>query len=243
MSLGEAFIGSKLLVAVLLALAAVLALVLGYRIFKGKAGHERDGTLIKAKSFEIRVGTVGATIMLTSVALGWLSARTLPSELSVKPNETKISGIDAAVGETILVSSGAGESTRFRECKREQKDFVCFNVRPGAQCGQPPAFVNGLARLQAVSIPRTGPGSDVTAANYDRQLRQVLSERAIKDWGLHVMNYVGKENGQPVRRVVFNGVSRDLEKPMCMWLRCEGWTVGPCQTLPNMRDDVAPDEP
>lgn len=244
MGLGQSFIESKQLIAVLLALGGFGALYVGFRVFAGKAGVTRDGTIVKwGKQLHVRVGTAGIGVMLTACVWGAAAAYVTPKTLETKGGDVKLSLLqDIPAGQPFLVSTSTGDASKYLECKRESKDLVCFNIAPGAQCGPPPAFVNGLARLQVAAVLRAGPGSDATAANQDRQIRQVLAERGSKDWGLHVMNYVGRENGQPIRRIVFNGVAVDLEKPMCAWLRCEGWTFGPCQALPNLRDDIEPDD-
>jgi hypothetical protein len=224
----------------LLALGGVAALWIGYKLFRTKAGHVREKTLVQFGTWKIQTSSIGASVMLTASSFGWLASTVAPKSFKSDASKIEISSLTSELppsGE-FLVSTRSGGASKHLECRKEKQDIVCFPIKPGQKCGPAPTFIGGLARLQVAAVPGAGSAQDALAANQERQLRQFLADRREKDWALHVMNYVGKEKDQSVRRVVFNGVTPELEKPICAWLVCEGWTFGPCAAVPNLRDDV-----
>ncbi|MEO8901143.1 MAG: hypothetical protein ABI488_05675 [Polyangiaceae bacterium] len=234
------FLGVKWALACVIASGGVSAIWLGYKLFRTKAGRSPERTIVQYGKFKIQTSSVGATLMVTAFGWAWLATKEAPKEFHAAGDKLDITSLTHELPPTgdFLVSIGLGTTPKYLDCHKQEENVVCYSLKPGEKCGTAPTFRNGLARLQVSAVPGAGSVQDAAASNEEKQLRQFLTERHEKDWSLHVMNYIGKDDSGAIRRVVFNGVATDLEKPMCTWLACEGWTFGPCGVVPNLRDDA-----
>jgi len=230
------FLLGRVGIALVTALGGVLALVYGYKLYSTGVGLRADGTRLKYGASEARLGTVGGTLMLTSAAWAGLAYLCLPKALEVDGDKSKLA-ISPELPEQrpFIVKSAAGTSVL--ECERKRETVVCFELSPGAKCGPPPPFLEGIGRLQ---IGRSAASQESdrleTVGNMERSLRKVLSERKADTWRQRLMSYAAAEGGEKVHRLVFNGIAPELEAPLCTWLQCEGWTFGPCEMVAKDTD-------
>jgi hypothetical protein len=227
----------KIGLAALLALGGIVALVSGHWLLRGKAGHNKDGSVIQLKGVKITVGTIGAGVMITACVWAYCSYKVAPKEYAHKDDiiEEKITRA-LPVNEDMFVSVSAapGAQTTYLSCRQERELMCKPALKPGEKCGAPPHVDDGLGRLQVAADYRTNDDArSETIRNLRRQLLAFLTKRKETEWSKRLMSYHAPEGNRMVGRVVFNGVPPELEKPMCNWLACEGWTFGPCMLIPK----------
>jgi hypothetical protein len=93
-------------------------------------------------------------------------------------------------------------------------------------CGELPGVPVGVARLIVGAIPQDPTANAKrTADNHAQTLRNLLPT----SWANRVLVYKALLNGSVVHEIVVNGVTPAVERTVCSWLLCQGWTPRPCQ--------------
>jgi hypothetical protein len=229
------FVWGKIGLAALLGLGGIIALVSGHRLLRGRAGHNKDGSVIEWKGVKITVGTIGAGVMITACVWAYCSYQVAPKTYARKSEITEERITRALpVNEDMFVSV-AGPQPSYLTCRQERQLTCKPALKPGEKCGSAPRVDDGLGRLQvAAAYHTTEEARSETIRNERRQLLAFLAKRKETDWSKRLMKgYHAPEGNRMVARLVFNGVPPELEKPMCNWLACEGWTFGPCMMVPR----------
>lgn len=224
------FLSGRIGVSGLLAAVALVAVVLGYKLYRGKRGQQ-DGTLVKWGSLEVRVGAVGAAMMLLAFAVAYWSYRVAPREYRREANATVLS-VAPEIPDRARFFVPAGPDKTL-SCEKSAAELRCRTLAVGDTCGAAPALAEGIGRLQVARVGhRSSEVRDEVAKNIERSLRKFLLDRGVKDtWGSRLMVYSSPGADDEVVRIVFNGIAPETAGPMCEWLVCEGWTYGPCEFL------------
>lgn len=224
------FLSGRIAVAFVLAAVAVVAIVLGFKLYSRQRGR-RDGTLVKWGKLEIRVGAVGAAMMILAFAVAYWAYRVTPREYKKSAEATTLS-IAPEIPERARFFVPAGPNKTL-SCERTQVELRCKNLVAGEACGAAPAFVEGVGRMQVARVARrSGEARDEVARNLERTLRKFLFDRDAREtWAPRLMAYSSPTDEGTIVRIVFNNVGPEAVTPMCQWLRCEGWAYGPCELV------------
>jgi hypothetical protein len=225
------FLSGRLGIAFVLALVALVAMFLGFKLYSAQRA-KRDGTLVKWRELEIHVGSVGASMMILAFAVAYWAYRATPQSYR-KTTDATILSIGPEIPDRIPFFISSGLDREILKCEKSDIELRCNKLEEGEACGAPPRVVEGIGRLQIARVGRrTGEVREEVARNLERSLRKFLADRGAKDfWTPRLMSYSSPGEDQTIIRIAFNGVGPEVAGPMCQWLRCEGWTYGPCEMV------------
>lgn len=224
------FLGGRFGVALVLAAVSIVAIVLGFKLYLRPRG-QRDGTLIKYGDLEIRIGAVGAAMIMLAFGVAYWAYQVTPRQYQKTAQTTTIS-IAPEIPERARFFVPAGPEKTL-SCEKTAAEVRCRDLAPGEACGAAPTFIDGIGRLQVARVARqSGEAREQVSKNLERSLRKFLIDRGTKEtWASRLMVYSSPGEEDAIVRVVFNNVAKETVEPMCQWLRCEGWTYSPCEFL------------
>ena len=85
MDVQTTFIITKFISSIVFAAGGILALRYGYQLYLKKIGNLADASTFKIMNLEITPRSIGAVMMVTSVAWGWLSYSSMPKTFVMNP--------------------------------------------------------------------------------------------------------------------------------------------------------------